>query len=163
MRLPPGIDMGARRHSRSLHRRQRRRGTGILGSRTERRHAVGQRHHSEERRTIPSTGRDIRLLVMRPVASARPPEQTPGILWIHGGRLKTCTRTRSQIASGASSRGGLPALRGIRTLSWDSRRQEPPWGTCPRGRPPWRSRRRCRPGCRRGYRPHRGSGSHRAP
>ena len=163
MRLPPGIDMRARRHSRSLHRRQRRRGTGILGSRTERRHAVEQRHHSEEWRTIPSTGRDIRLLVMRPVASARPPEQTPGILWIHGGRLKTCTRTRSQIASGASSRGGLPALRGIRTLSWDSRRQEPPWGTCPRGRPPWRSRRRCRPGCRRGYRPHRGSGSHRAP
>ncbi|WP_282208872.1 alpha/beta hydrolase [Parvibacter caecicola] len=44
-----------------------------------------QRHHSEEWRTIPSTGRDIRLLVMRPVASARPPEQTPGILWIHGG------------------------------------------------------------------------------
>lgn len=44
-----------------------------------------QRHHSEEWRAIPSTGRDIRLLVMRPVASARPPEQTPGILWIHGG------------------------------------------------------------------------------
>ena len=38
--------------------------------------------------TSPSTGRDIRLLVMRPVASARPPEQTPGILWIHSGRLK---------------------------------------------------------------------------
>ncbi|WP_305297175.1 alpha/beta hydrolase fold domain-containing protein, partial [Parvibacter caecicola] len=36
-------------------------------------------------RTIPSTGRDIRLLVMRPVASARPSEQTLGILWIHGG------------------------------------------------------------------------------
>ena len=49
---------------------------------------MGQRHHSEEWRTIPSTGRDIRLLVMRPVANARPPEQTPGILWIHGGRLK---------------------------------------------------------------------------
>ncbi|TJW11223.1 alpha/beta hydrolase [Parvibacter caecicola] len=77
--------MRARRHSRSLHRRQRRRGAGVLGSRTERRHAVEQRHHSEEWRTIPSTGRDIRLLVMRPVASARPPEQTPGILWIHGG------------------------------------------------------------------------------
>jgi len=46
---------------------------------------VEQRHRSEEWRTIPSTGRDIRLLVMRPVASARPPEQTPGILWIHGG------------------------------------------------------------------------------
>ncbi|MBB3171068.1 alpha/beta hydrolase fold domain-containing protein [Parvibacter caecicola] len=44
-----------------------------------------QRHHSEEWRTIPSTGRDIRLLVMRPVASARPSEQTLGILWIHGG------------------------------------------------------------------------------
>ena len=49
---------------------------------------MGQRLHTEEWRAIPSTGRDIRLLVMRPVASARPPEQTPGILWIHGGRLK---------------------------------------------------------------------------
>ena len=53
-----------------------------------------QRHRSEEWYTIPSAGRDIRLLVMRPVASARPPEQTPGILWIHGGRLKKRTRER---------------------------------------------------------------------
>lgn len=46
---------------------------------------MGQRLHTEEWRAIPSTGRDIRLLVMRPTVSARPPERTPGILRIHGG------------------------------------------------------------------------------
>lgn len=41
--------------------------------------------HTIEKRMIPSTGRDIRILIMRPTKNAKPKEQTPGILWIHGG------------------------------------------------------------------------------
>ena len=35
--------------------------------------------------SIPSTGRDISVLVVQPTVNARPVAQTPGILWIHGG------------------------------------------------------------------------------
>ena len=38
---------------------------------------------------IPSTGRDIELLIFRPTKNAKPKEQTPGILWIHGGGYVT--------------------------------------------------------------------------
>ena len=34
---------------------------------------------------IPSAGRDIRVLIMRPTKNAKPKGGTPGILWIHGG------------------------------------------------------------------------------
>lgn len=38
---------------------------------------------------IPSTGRDIKLLIFRPTVSRKAPEATPGILWIHGGGYAT--------------------------------------------------------------------------
>jgi len=47
------------------------------------------RSYETEKRLIPSTGRDIKLLILRPVKSKKPPEQTPGILWIHGGGYST--------------------------------------------------------------------------
>ena len=34
---------------------------------------------------IPSTGRDIELLIFQPTKNKMPKEKTPGILWIHGG------------------------------------------------------------------------------
>lgn len=43
------------------------------------------RLHTTETVRIPSAGRDIRALVLRPTKSARPQAETPGILWIHGG------------------------------------------------------------------------------
>lgn len=39
--------------------------------------------------TAPSREHDVPLLVVKPTASARPPAQTPGILWIHGGGYVT--------------------------------------------------------------------------
>lgn len=41
--------------------------------------------HTIEKRIIPSSDRDIRILIMRPTKNARPRESTPGILWLHGG------------------------------------------------------------------------------
>lgn len=45
--------------------------------------------YKTEKRWIPSTGRDIKLLILRPTKGQKKPEQTPGILWIHGGGYKT--------------------------------------------------------------------------
>ena len=42
-----------------------------------------------ESRRIPSAGREIRVLICRPVKNAKPREQTPGILWLHGGGYAT--------------------------------------------------------------------------
>ncbi len=42
-----------------------------------------------EKRIIPSPGGDMKLLVLRPTVNAKPMEQTPGILWIHGGGYAT--------------------------------------------------------------------------
>ena len=41
--------------------------------------------YTVEKRKIPSTGRDIKILIFRPTAAKKAPVQTPGILWIHGG------------------------------------------------------------------------------
>lgn len=41
--------------------------------------------YTVENKKIPSTGRDIKLLILRPTRSAKLKEKTPGILWIHGG------------------------------------------------------------------------------
>lgn len=41
--------------------------------------------HTIEKRMIPASDRDIRVLILRPTESARPQENTPGILWLHGG------------------------------------------------------------------------------
>lgn len=45
--------------------------------------------YTVERRKIKSTGRDIKILILRPVKNAKPKEKTPGILWIHGGGYAT--------------------------------------------------------------------------
>lgn len=45
--------------------------------------------YTVEKRKIKSTGRDIKILIIRPVKNAKPKELTPGILWIHGGGYAT--------------------------------------------------------------------------
>ena len=45
--------------------------------------------YTVEKRKIPSTGRDIKILIFRPTAAKKEPTQTPGILWIHGGGYAT--------------------------------------------------------------------------
>ena len=45
--------------------------------------------YTVEKRKIPSTGRDIKILIFRPVAAKKEPTETPGILWIHGGGYAT--------------------------------------------------------------------------
>lgn len=47
------------------------------------------RYYKSNSVRIPSTGRDIKLLIFRPTKNAKPREQTPGILWIHGGGYVT--------------------------------------------------------------------------
>lgn len=47
------------------------------------------KEYTIESRKIPSTGRDIEVLILRPLKNARPKEKTPGILWIHGGGYRT--------------------------------------------------------------------------
>lgn len=42
------------------------------------------KQYTVETRRIPSTGRDIKLLIFRPTGK-HPPAGSPGILWIHGG------------------------------------------------------------------------------
>lgn len=42
-----------------------------------------------QKQKIPSTGKDIRLLIFRPTAAKKAPEDTPAILWIHGGGYAT--------------------------------------------------------------------------
>ena len=46
-------------------------------------------HCTVQHATAPSPEHDVPLLVVKPTASARPPAQTPGILWIHGGGYVT--------------------------------------------------------------------------
>lgn len=47
------------------------------------------KYYTVEKRKIPSTGRDIKILILRPKKNKKPKEQTPGILWIHGGGYAT--------------------------------------------------------------------------
>lgn len=47
------------------------------------------KYYTMERRKIPSTGRDIKILILRPKKNKKPKEQTPGVLWIHGGGYAT--------------------------------------------------------------------------
>lgn len=42
-----------------------------------------------EAKRIPSTGRKIKILIVRPGKNKKPQENTPGILWIHGGGYAT--------------------------------------------------------------------------
>ena len=43
------------------------------------------KYYKVEKKMISSTGRDIKLLIIKPKKNSKPKEKTPGILWIHGG------------------------------------------------------------------------------
>lgn len=45
--------------------------------------------YTVEKRKIPSTGRDIKILIFRPTVAKKEILKTPGILWIHGGGYAT--------------------------------------------------------------------------
>ena len=45
--------------------------------------------YTVEKRKIPSTGRDIKILIFRPTAAKKEPSKTPSVLWIHGGGYAT--------------------------------------------------------------------------
>lgn len=47
------------------------------------------KYYTVEKKRIPSTGRNIKVLILRPKRCAKPKAQTPGILWIHGGGYAT--------------------------------------------------------------------------
>ena len=47
------------------------------------------RKYIVEKRKIPSTGRDIKILIFRSTTAKKAQAQTPGILWIHGGGYAT--------------------------------------------------------------------------
>ena len=47
------------------------------------------KYYTVEKRKIKSTGRDIKILIVRPVKNAKPQNKTPGILWLHGGGFAT--------------------------------------------------------------------------
>lgn len=47
------------------------------------------KYYTVEKKGIPSTGRNIKVLILRPKRCAKPKAQTPGILWIHGGGYAT--------------------------------------------------------------------------
>ena len=45
--------------------------------------------YTVEKRKIPSTGRPIKILILRPTKNAKSKSKTSGILWIHGGGYAT--------------------------------------------------------------------------
>ena len=47
------------------------------------------KQYTVEKRNIPSRGGEMKLLILRPTANRKPQDQTPGILWIHGGGYVT--------------------------------------------------------------------------
>ena len=47
------------------------------------------KRYTVEKRKIPSTGRDIKILIFRPTVAKRESARTPGVLWIHGGGYAT--------------------------------------------------------------------------
>lgn len=53
------------------------------------RNSKNNKLYTVEKRKIKSTGRDIKILIFRPVKNAKPKDKTPGILWIHGGGYAT--------------------------------------------------------------------------
>ena len=50
---------------------------------------IHMKRYTTEKRKIPSTGRDIKILIFRPASAKKEPVQTPGVLWIHGGGYAT--------------------------------------------------------------------------
>jgi len=47
------------------------------------------KQYTVEKRNIPSPGGEMKLLILRPTVNRKPQDQTPGILWIHGGGYVT--------------------------------------------------------------------------
>lgn len=47
------------------------------------------RKYTVQKIKIPSTGRNIKLLIFRPAARGHAPAKAPGILWLHGGGYAT--------------------------------------------------------------------------
>ncbi|MBQ9072398.1 MAG: alpha/beta hydrolase [Bacilli bacterium] len=47
------------------------------------------KYYTVEKIKIPSTGRDIKVLIVKPVKNAKPKDKTPGIVWLHGGGYAT--------------------------------------------------------------------------
>ena len=47
------------------------------------------KEYTVEKRNMPSPGGEMKLLILRPTANRKPQDQTPGILWIHGGGYVT--------------------------------------------------------------------------
>ncbi len=47
------------------------------------------KYYTVDKRFIKSTGRDIKVLIIKPKKNARPQNETPGILWLHGGGYAT--------------------------------------------------------------------------
>ena len=47
------------------------------------------KQYTVEKRNIPSPGGEMKLLILRPTANRKPQDQTPGLLWIHGGGYVT--------------------------------------------------------------------------
>ena len=45
------------------------------------------KYYSVEHKKIKSTGRDIKLIIIKPKKNKKSKEKTPGILWMHGGGL----------------------------------------------------------------------------
>ena len=47
------------------------------------------KQYTVEKRNILSPGGELKLLILRPTVNRKPQDQTPGILWIHGGGYVT--------------------------------------------------------------------------
>lgn len=47
------------------------------------------KQYTIEKRTIQFSGEEMKLLILRPTVNRKPQDQTPGILWIHGGGYVT--------------------------------------------------------------------------
>lgn len=48
-----------------------------------------EKYYICEKKKVSSIGKEIEILVFKPIKNRRPKEKTPGILWIHGGGYRT--------------------------------------------------------------------------
>ena len=53
--------------------------------RKEQKGGFPMKRYTVEKRKIPSTGRDIKILIFRPTVAKKDVAHTAGVLWIHGG------------------------------------------------------------------------------
>lgn len=50
---------------------------------------IKNKYYTVKKIKIPSTGRDIKVLIVKPKKNAKTKEKTPGIVWLHGGGYAT--------------------------------------------------------------------------